>query len=270
MPPEFPENPDPPPPPLNGSGGGSAPFPLEPLEAVVLCPDCGAAGFEKGRCVRCGIVDAPEPDAPADDDAPPAREKATAFSPTDGDDAPEDTDESEDAAAIGFEGGPICVSTATDRWLPPLLVAIGALIVLTGGLAGARGLFPSVTDAVVPWTTRLTLLIRYPVLLALATVCVAGGLVALAWLEARRVGPPFRLFWRAAAVAALAGTTLLIGVPWRLAEFTVEALGAAGVMWGATIVLFRLRPRDALTSTGLTAAFLFVAVMIVEFLAWCV
>ena len=232
---------------VSKSAAGAEPEP-EPsgVRALDVCPNCGSPmrGRDMLVCMRCGF------------DLKSLKVIETETGQT--------TEEEEKE-----ERQPLVQEAAGDPWLPAALAIAAAVVLLIGYLAGAAGLFPQLRSALeegalfsASWDARWGGAARFPLLIALWAMCGFGALIAAAWLFGRPFGNIGLGALRMLAIVAVARCAGFLSFPWRLLEFTAEAIAAAAVFFILSMLLLRLKPRDAATVLVVTVV-LFLALYIV-------
>lgn len=204
-------------------------LPLE--EDVVDCPNCGAPmrGDDTLLCLRCGY----------DLKSMSVVETVAADDPTAG------------AATEAVAVPAITRPGAGGLRLPGAMAVLAAVAMIVGYLAGARGLFPALVEAAdgpaptIGWDLRFEFAARFPVLLALWTMCGVGALGALAWLFGREFGDVRLAVVRMVGIMAVARTVSFLDLGWPIAEFIAEAVGQSAVFVVLAAILFRLKLKEA-------------------------
>ena len=239
-----------------GAGPGAAPGAgpgASGVHALDVCPNCGSPmrGSDTLVCMRCGF------------DLKSMKVIETKTGETTGEE-----DEKEQREPLVQEG-------PGDPWLPLALAIIGAVILLIGCLAGAGGLFPHLratleegATLVVSWNERWGAAARFPALIGLWTMCGFGALIAAAWLFGRPFGNVGLGALRMLGIVAIAHCAGFLGFSWRVAEFFIESLLAAAVFFILTMLLFRLKPRDAATLLVVTIVLFLALFVIAHLVTW--
>jgi hypothetical protein len=222
------------------------------VQALDVCPNCGSPmrGRDTLVCMRCGF----------DLKAMKVIETETG----------QTTEEEEEERRE-----PLVEEGAGDPWLPAALAIAAAVVLLIGYLAGAAGLFPQVRSALeegalfsASWDARWGGAARFPLLIALWTMCGFGSLVAAAWLFGRPFGNVGLGALRMLAIIAIARCVGFLSFPWRLVEFTAEAIAAAAAFFILSMLLFRLKPRDAATVLVVTIVLFLALYVIARIVTW--
>lgn len=223
------------------------------VHALDVCPNCGSPmrGSDTLLCMRCGF------------DLKSMKVIETKTGVTTGEE-----DEKEQREPL-VQDGP------GDPWLPLTLAIIGAVILLIGCLAGAGGLFPHLRATleegaalVVTWNERWGAAARFPALIGLWTMCGFGALIAGAWLFGRPIGNVGLGALRMLGIVAIARCAGFIGFSWRVAEFLIESLLAAAMFFILTMLLFRVKPRDAATLLVMTIVLFLALFVIAHLVTW--
>jgi hypothetical protein len=203
-----------------------------PVHALDVCPNCGTPmrGRDTLVCMRCGFD-----------------LKSMKVIKTETGETTVDEDEKAQREPLVKEG-------PGDPWLPLALAIIGGVLLLIGCLAGAPGLFPHVratlaegATLVISWDERWGAAARFPILILLWTMCGFGSLIAGAWLFGRPFGNVGVGALRMLGIVAIARCAGFVSFSWPLVEFLLESLLAAAVFFVLTMLLFRVKPRDAAT-----------------------
>jgi len=223
------------------------------VHAVDVCPNCGSPmrGSDTLVCMRCGF------------DLKTMKVIETKKGETTGEE-----EEKEQRDPLVQEG-------PGDPWLPVALAIIGAAILLIGCLAGAAGLFPHLratleegATLVVSWNERWGAAARFPVLIGLWTMCGFGALIAGAWLFGRPFGNVGLGALRMLGIVAIARCVGFLSLSLRPVEFILESLLAAAVFFILTMLLFRMKPRDAATLLVVTIVLFLALFVIAHLVTW--
>ncbi len=218
------------------------PFALEPTltESLDVCPNCGASmeNVDTLVCLRCGY----------DFQAMRVIETVSEAEPADGDD--EEVDDVQDT-------NPIVVS-GLGGWHLPIVVAVIAISALViGCLAGYHGLFPELIDSelesqeMVEWGYRFEAIGRMVALMSLWTICGIAALFVCSWMFGRPFGDARLALFRMLAMVTVARTLTFVSLGGGALERIVELLGEAALFTLLTMILMRMRPRDAATMVGI-------------------
>jgi len=222
------------------------------VRALDVCPNCGSPmrGRDTLVCMRCGF------------DLKSLKVIETETGQT--------TEEEEEE-----ERQPLVQEAAGDPWLPAALAIAAAVVLLIGYLAGAAGLFPQLRSALeegalfsASWDARWGGAARFPLLIALWAMCGFGALIAAAWLFGRPFGNIGLGALRMLAITAIARCVGFLSFPWRLLEFTAEAIAAAAVFFILSMLLFRLKPRDAATVLVVTVVLFLALYVVARVVTW--
>jgi hypothetical protein len=217
------------------------------VRGLDVCPNCGSPmrGPDTLVCMRCGfdlktmkIIETKTGETAGEEDEKAKRE-------------------------------PLVRQGKVDPWLPLTLAIIAGIILLIGNLAGSSGLFPHLRIGLeegqtltIPWDARWGGAARFPVLIGLWTMCGFGALIVGAWLFGRPLGNVGLAALRMLGIVAIARCVCFISIPLRLGEFLVESVLAAAAFFLLTVLLFRMKPRDAGTILVVTIV-LFLALFVV-------
>ncbi|MDY7110148.1 MAG: hypothetical protein SYC29_16075 [Planctomycetota bacterium] len=217
------------------------------MHALDVCPNCGSTmrGPDTLVCMRCGfdlktmkVIETKMGETTADEEGKPKRD-------------------------------PLVREGPGDRWLPLTLAIIGGVILLIGQLAGAAGLFPELRSGLeegetltIPWAARWEGAGQLPVFIGLWTMCGFGALIVGAWLFGRPLGHVGLAALRMLGIVAIARCVGFISIPLRLGEFLLESLLAGAAFFALTVLLFRMKPRDAGTVLVVTIV-LFLALFVI-------
>jgi hypothetical protein len=233
------------------SAGDDSSLPLEPHERQTapagFCQRCGAplhAGANDGvECLRCGLA------------VTAAVVPSTQLVPdSDDDDAPGRLPHDERDEEAGPPLRPLVHELPLDPW-GVVGVGIAAFLALAiAHLLGAHAMYPADLasaggDAAEPLSfgERLVSVIRMFVLLGLWTAGGTGAIIASAWLFTRPVGDLLAAAGRVFAIIAVSRLVAFIDLPGPTVEGLLEAALQLGVIYLLTMLVFRLKPRDALT-----------------------
>jgi len=216
------------------------------------CPHCGAPmpGEETVVCLRCGF------------DLHAMEHRTTVTEPTGQSAEQTETMLEEEQLA------PISAPGRGGLWLPATLAVVTASILVIGFLAGARGLFITMSiDETITWPIRLVELLRFMINAILAGGCIAGALVFVAYVEERPVGRWDLLFARLAGIVFTMRLAMFIDVPdWTAVEWMIEACIRLVVFIGLSHVLFAIR----WSRSALVAGIAVLLYVIVRVLAWSI
>jgi len=223
------------------------------VRALDVCPNCGSPmrGRDTLLCMRCGF------------DLKSLKVIETETGQT--------TEEEEKEE----EREPLVQQAGGDPWLPAALAIAAAVVLLIGYLAGAAGLFPQLRSALeegalfsASWDARWGGAARFPLLIGLWTMCGFGALIASAWLFGRPFGNVGLGALRMLAITAVARCAGFLSFPWRPLEFTAEAIGAAAAFFILSMLLFRLKPRDAATVLVVTVVLFLALYVVARVVTW--
>ncbi|MBX3373757.1 MAG: hypothetical protein KF817_07970 [Phycisphaeraceae bacterium] len=239
-----------------------------PLDEPLIDGRCAACGADRlmadGACVRCGttapdshVAAIADPSAPGRDGADEGRSDAEGAASGD--------------AGLADADRPIAVPRPSDRWLPGTIGGLAVLLMLVGLIAGMASLFPGVDIAAaapVPWSTRLSGVVRLPLFIATWSGCALGALATVAWLRDRPLGHLPAALLRLAAIITVARLGAFLDVPVAVLRFPAELVAHAAIFWVLAIAMFRLRPRDAGILLGLTLLYGIVLLFATALIEW--
>lgn len=160
--------------------------------------------------------------------------------------------------------------------LPLILASVCAVILLVGLLAGHHGLFASYINAhggepdliTVGWGARLTGILRY----AVNAGTWAGVCLASLWLFARVMERPLGdgnlAISRAVGLACAMKLASLLPITAQAARFPLEMGGHFVILFGLSILLFRMPPRTAGFYTLITAVVMLITYLASTLIVW--
>lgn len=202
-----------------------------PVDDVEHCPNCGAPMPEADAlvCLQCGY------------DLKQLRITRTNV-------GVEETDN----AADDVHSKPLTRPGRGNQWAGLVLAGVSGMVLLIGYLAGAEGLFPEIAAAAdgaveVPWAARGIAVIQFIVLMALLCACGIAGLVLLGQMLQRPIGDLALAATRILGIVITIRLLTFLEVPGpRSLEWVVEGVLQAAAFVGLVIVLFALKPRNAM------------------------
>lgn len=240
-----------------------------PLDEPLIEGRCAACGADRltadGVCVRCGTTVRESRAATMADPSAPDRDGAGVEGRSD----PEGAASAD--AGLADDDRPIAVPRPSDRWLPGTIGGLSVLLMLVGLIAGMASLFPGVDTtaaAPVPWSARLSGVVRLPLFIATWSGCALGALATVAWLRDRPLGHLPAALVRLAAIITVARLGAFLDVPVAVLRFPAELVAHAAIFWVLVIAMFRLRPRDAGVVLGLTLLYGVVLLCATALIEW--
>jgi hypothetical protein len=222
--------------------GGPGPYGLEPhgepggeppsVRALDVCPNCNSpmGPIDTVVCMRCGF------------DLKSLKVIKTATAPK-----KENEVEPEEPA----EAEPVCRPGAGGLWLPTALGGTSLLLLAIGCLAGAPGLVGGGEEAA-GFLARVDALARVIVRTGVFATAGLGGLYVLAQVLQTKMGDVQLAAVRMAGIMAILGLIGFTSVASPGFEWTVESILQGLGFVGLTMLVFRLKLRDALTLLGVT------------------
>ena len=179
------------------------------------------------------------------------------------------------------EKPPLCAAGRGDFWLPGAAALISTLVLLIGYLIGYDGLFPPLPETAaavaetaaetaggetaaeaaepaaaysLPFSTRMTALVRFVAITIFWTGCGLASLMALSRLTQRPFGDVKLGLVRTAAIMTTMALVALIGFDdeYYFAEQAVEVVLRVALAFSVAMLLFSLNPRETATAGGTT------------------